>query len=294
MKKSLEYIKENQLDNLKNKTILVTGANSGIGLAFCKLASICGANLILAVRNIKKGEKAREEILELNNKIDVKIMKLDLADFDSIDSFVNEIKDNNIDIDCFYNNAGVMKMKDQKTKQGYELVMGTNLIGTYYLTNKILPYLRNLSHKVNYILTTSLSSYYVKMPKDTLFKYRSDSLANYALTKLCTMHLYLYLKETYKDTNIDFSLVHPGVTYTPLIEKGYKNKAFVKIAEWFMKLFFHNPYQASLSTFKALAKPSYYGPRGLLKAKGYPKEDKLSKKISKNYLNTIEKLNKLI
>ncbi len=84
-------------------------------------------------------------------------------------------------------------------------------------------------------------------------------------------------------------LVHPGVTATPLIFKAYP-RWFANVAVSFMKIFFHSPQKAALSTIALLDKDLslFIGPRGVGNMSGYPKENKINKHMKKNYSKTIE------
>ena len=85
--------------DLSDHTFLITGGNSGIGFELAKIIASKNGKLILAIRNISKGEEAKKQLLKINDKIDIQLLELDLADFDSIDRFTDYIIKNNIDID---------------------------------------------------------------------------------------------------------------------------------------------------------------------------------------------------
>ena len=297
-KKIDKWISKNFKGNITNKTIMITGANSGIGFEVAKFCASFNSKVIMAVRNIKRGEAARNKLLELCPNANIILMQLDLASFESIKNFVNEIISNKIDIDVFYNNAGILNIPNQKTQEGYELVMGTNFIGTYYLNELLLNYFNSLNHEVKIILTSSIAMYFAKIKYDDFFlekKYKSFKI--YANSKLAVTHYFLYLKEKYEDSNLKVLLVHPGITYTPLISKAF-GKVISYLANIFLKIFTHSVTKASLSTLYLLndniKNGSFSGPRGLFKIAGYPKLNKLSKKVKKNYKKTIEFVSKLI
>lgn len=297
-KKIDKWIEKNFNANLENKTILITGANSGIGFEVAKYCALFKAKVIMAVRNIKRGENAKNKLLELYPDADICLMQLDLASFDSIKKFTNEIIVNNIDIDVFYNNAGILNMPNQKTQDGFELVMGTNFIGTYFLNELLLEYFKSLNHEVKVILTSSIAMYFANIKYDDFFlekKYKSFKI--YANSKLAVTHYFIHLKQLYNNTNLKILLVHPGITYTPLISKAF-GKVISYLANIFLKLFTHSVTKASLSTLYLLndniENGSFSGPRGLFKIAGYPKLNKLSKKVKRDYQKTIELASNLI
>src|SRR4051794_19953689 len=105
------------LPNLDGKTFVITGANSGIGLAAAKALGKAGAHVVLAVRDPDRGEKAAATVPGSKE-----VRKLDLADLSSVRDFASQ---NDQDIDVLINNAGVMATPPRKTKDGFELQFGT-------------------------------------------------------------------------------------------------------------------------------------------------------------------------
>src|ERR1044072_1125524 len=112
------------------RTFVITGANSGIGLSAARELAGKGAHVVLAVRNTDKGNQAAHSI---NGSTEVK--PLDLADLDSVRAFADEQGP----FDVLINNAGVMNVSEQRTKDGFELQFGTNHLGHFALTNLLLP-----------------------------------------------------------------------------------------------------------------------------------------------------------
>lgn len=119
------------LPSLENRTFVITGANSGIGLAAARALGRAGARVVLAVRDTAKGERAAESI---EGHPDVR--RLDLADLASVRAFADTWDG---DIDVLVNNAGVMAVPERRTKDGFELQVGTNHLGHFALTNLLLP-----------------------------------------------------------------------------------------------------------------------------------------------------------
>ena len=154
--KTKRWLKANAGISLDGKTVVVTGANSGVGFKEAETMLYLGADVILACRNMQRANEARNALASEYPQSAVSVMPLDIADFSSIDAFVENIRREAVDIDVFVNNAGVLHQPGKKTKDGFELVMGTNYIGVYYLTERLMPYLQSLPHEVAYINTVSL------------------------------------------------------------------------------------------------------------------------------------------
>jgi NAD(P)-dependent dehydrogenase (short-subunit alcohol dehydrogenase family) len=118
------------LPSFAGRTVVVTGANSGLGLITARELARVGARVVLAVRNIGKGEAAADEISG-----DVEVRRLDLQDLSS----VREFAEGTNDLDVLVNNAGIMAPPYAVTKDGFESQIGTNHLGHFALTNLLLP-----------------------------------------------------------------------------------------------------------------------------------------------------------
>jgi NAD(P)-dependent dehydrogenase (short-subunit alcohol dehydrogenase family) len=215
-------------------------------------------------------------ILKEISSSNIQIMYVDLSSFTIIDYFVNEIIKKNIHIDFVYHNAGIYNIKNKKSESGYELMMATNYLGTYYLNEKLVNYFKTKHHLVHIIFTTSVAAYRTKVDYETFYLCNSTKpIKYYANSKLMLIHYYKHLIEQ-NNFNIIFHLVHPGITYTPLFSKGY-SKWFTKIINIFMSVCFHKVEKAALCTLKAMTESthSYYCPKGLLNVSGYPKRKKI-------------------
>ena len=123
-------------DRLEGKTVLITGASSGLGYSTAIELAERGANLIMAVRSgiPEKGNNIRK----LTNSKDVSMRYIDLSDFDSIDAFISGLESDSIKIDIFISNAAVVCLKSRKTKQGLDEMFMVNYLSVFYLTNKLI------------------------------------------------------------------------------------------------------------------------------------------------------------
>ena len=133
------------LPDQTGRTVVVTGANSGIGLAAARQLARVGAHVVLAVRNEDKG---RDAAATIDGSTEVR--RLDLADLTSVHEFADGWSG---DLDVLVNNAGVMAVPEQRTADGFELQFGTNHLGHFALTNLLLP------HVVDRVVTVSSSAH---------------------------------------------------------------------------------------------------------------------------------------
>jgi NAD(P)-dependent dehydrogenase (short-subunit alcohol dehydrogenase family) len=119
------------LPNLEGRTFVITGANSGIGLRAARALSGAGGRVVLAVRDEAKGEEGAKSCGG-----ESEVRSLDLADLSSVREFADSWTG---PLDVLINNAGVMATPQSRTKDGFELQIGTNHLGHFALTNLLLP-----------------------------------------------------------------------------------------------------------------------------------------------------------
>ncbi|MGO3084746.1 oxidoreductase [Ancrocorticia populi] len=129
-----------QVPNQSEKLAVVTGSNSGTGLWAADGLAAAGATVIMAVRTVEKGERARREIMDRHPEADVRVRRLDLADLASVKEFAEDLLRDDKPLDILVNNAGVMMLPTRhETADGLEMQIGTNFFGHFALTLRLLP-----------------------------------------------------------------------------------------------------------------------------------------------------------
>src|SRR5829696_3025784 len=123
------------LPSQAGRTVVVTGANSGIGLAAARELGRAGARVVLAVRDEARGRAAAATIPG-----ETEVRRLDLADLASVRAFAGGWED---DLHVLVNNAGVMAIPERRTADGFEMQIGTNHLGHFALANLLLPHVRD-------------------------------------------------------------------------------------------------------------------------------------------------------
>ena len=197
------------MPSLDGRTAIVTGANSGIGLAAARELARAGARVVLAVRDESKGERAAASMPPPGQ---VEVRRLDLADLSSVRSFADEW---NGDIHVLINNAGVMAVPESRTADGFEMQIGTNHLGPFALTNLLLPRVRER------VVTIASGAHRMgKIDIDDLNweNRRYDRWRAYGQSKLANLLFTLELQRRLSDAGSDVLAVgaHPGWSATNL------------------------------------------------------------------------------
>ena len=152
----------------QGKTILITGANSGLGLEATKVLSSKGAHVVMTARNLKSGNEAISLIKKENADAKLNLMQLDLSDFTSIHQFSQEFHHKYQQLDVLINNAGVMfPVKRELTKQKFEVQFGTNHLGHFLLTGLLLDILKSTPN--SRIAIQSSGQHKAKMGKPDIY-----------------------------------------------------------------------------------------------------------------------------
>ena len=131
------------MPDLSGKLVVVTGANSGLGFGLARRLSAAGADVVMAIRNRAKGEKAIEEIRATVPDAKLTIKSLDLSSLAAVAALGEQLNAEGRPIDILINNAGVMTPPERDTTaDGFELQFGSNHLGHFALTAHLLPLLR--------------------------------------------------------------------------------------------------------------------------------------------------------
>lgn len=272
-----------EMPSQKGKSAIVTGVG---GLGFEDALALCkaGAKVILAGRDISKGEAAVAKIRKEVNDADVSFELVDLADLASVASFSERISNKIDKLDILINNAGVMTPpKRLVTKDNFELQFGTNYLSHFALTAHLLPLIKKAKGRV-----VSLSSVAARSGKINFNDLQAEDdyapMTAYAQSKIaCLMFAFELQKQSDKNGwGITSIAAHPGVSRTELLvgkSDGRGSSEIVRKYAWFL---FQPVAQGALPTLFSATSPKakpgiYYGPHALGETRGYPKEASIPK-----------------
>jgi NAD(P)-dependent dehydrogenase (short-subunit alcohol dehydrogenase family) len=205
------------------RLFVVTGANSGLGREAARRLAGAGARVVLAVRTPAKGEQARQAILAEFPQAVLEVRPLDLASLGSVKEFAEELVAEGTPLDVLLSNAGVMTPPSRlTTADGFELQFGTNFLGHFALTLRLLPLLRR-APAPRVVTVSSMAARFGTVRFDDLQSERGyRPMPAYGQSKLADLMLARQLAQvaTERGWNLMSNAAHPGYTRTNLIDAG--------------------------------------------------------------------------
>ncbi|XP_019647927.1 PREDICTED: retinol dehydrogenase 13-like [Branchiostoma belcheri] len=201
---------------LDGKTVIITGANTGIGKETARDLAARGARVILACRDLTKAETAASEIRKSTGNGNVVIEQLDLASLASVRTFATIINEREPKVNILINNAGVAACPQWKTEDGFELQFGTNHLGHFLLTNLLLDKLKN-SAPSRVVIVSALAHVWGKIDFDDINSETSYSpIGSYCQSKLANVLFMRELARRLEGTGVTVNALHPGVMHTEI------------------------------------------------------------------------------
>ena len=245
---------------MDNKTILITGGSSGIGLHTAIGLAGAGAEVILAVRDLEKGDAAAREIREkTGGRGKVEVLGLELSDLHSVKQAAGEFYVRWPHLDVLINNAGLFTTSYTPTAQGFELQFGVNHLGHFLLTHLLAPALRK-ARAPRIVNVSSLAYLQGKLDTRRLREWPGtyNGLQAYAQSKLCNVLFTVEWAERFPD--IPANALHPGVIGTRF---GAKHSRFLVRALWLLyRPFMVSPEQGARTSLYLASSPEIPGMSG--------------------------------
>lgn len=252
------------LPDLTGRTVVVTGANSGLGAVTAGELARVGAHVVLAVRDTARGNAAAASM-----EGSTEVRRLDLADLSSIRAFAGDWQG---PLDILINNAGVMAVPERRTVDGFEMQIGTNHLGHFALTNLLLP------HLTDRVVTVASNAH--RMVGEIDFDGLNSAAGYsrwraYGQSKLANLLFTLELQRRLDASGRDVTAhaAHPGYSATNL--QGHTTNKIEKVMMAVgNRLIAQRDAMGALPTLYAatqsLAVASYTGPGGFKEWRGYP------------------------
>ncbi|KAF5307638.1 hypothetical protein FQR65_LT06693 [Abscondita terminalis] len=196
---------------MNNKTVIVTGATSGIGKETARDLAKRGARVILACRNLDKANQTRDEIVKTTGNQNVIVKKLDLTSQKSIREFAKDINATEQQLDVLIHNAGTAEIKTKITEDGLEATMATNHFGPFLLTHLLIDLLKKSSPSRIVVVASEL----YRLAMFNLNKINPTNALIPAHTYYVSKHANIYftreLARRLEGTNVTANCLHPGM-----------------------------------------------------------------------------------
>ncbi len=274
--------KQNDIPDQSGTLVIVTGGNSGIGYEAGLALAGRNAQVILAVRDVKKGEEAAQKIRQVHSQAQVTVMPLDLSDLKSVHSFAQTFLATHERLNILINNAGVMALPARRTVDGFEMQFGTNHLGHFALTGLLLPALKATPNARVVTVSSNLHNSGDIHFDDLQWEKSYDRWGAYSQSKLANLLFAYEFQRRLVAAGVDVKSVgcHPGYAATNLQAAGPRMDGSV-VSLWMMNL--ANMFVAQSQTmgalptlFAAVAPQAnggdYIGPTGRGGMRGYPEK----------------------
>jgi len=269
-----------------DKTVLVTGANSGLGFEATKSFAAKGATIIMACRSLDRGQQAAAEIKTTvgESGATLNVRKCDLASLNSIATFTDSVTEDYDELDILCNNAGVMAIPRQETEDGFEKQLGVNHLGHFALTGQLLDLLLDSDGESRIVTHSSGAHEAGAMDFDDLHREQSyDKWEAYGQSKLANLLFAYELQRRFDANDITDTIsvaCHPGYAATNLQYRGPEESGS-KIRLAMMKLanaVVAQPASKGVlpllyaATVDGVDGGDYYGPSGFKNMRGPPEK----------------------
>ena len=201
-------------DALAGRTVLVTGANSGIGKAIATQLAMLGATVLMTVRDRARGEAAQRDVLAAAPGADVAVELCDVSHLAAVRSFADDLLRRRPRLDAVLHNAGVMPERRTESAEGHELSLATHVLGPVLLTELLLPALA-AAPDPRVVLMSSGGMYTQPLPVDDI-EYRNGRYRGataYARSKRIQVAVTPLLAQRRPELTV--AAMHPGWADTP-------------------------------------------------------------------------------
>ena len=209
------------IPSLRDRVAVVTGANSGLGLASARALAGAGAHVVMATRDQQRAAAAEAEILATHPGASLEVVELDLASLASVEAAATRIAATNDRIDILMNNAGVMAMPERTTEDGFEMQWGVNVLGHWALTSHLLP-LVVATPGARVVFLASVAQHQSRgISADPHRRGAYDPWRVYSQSKLGDRLLAMGLQQQFEAAGTDAQafVAHPGLTDSDLQQR---------------------------------------------------------------------------
>lgn len=268
--------KASSIPDLTGKIVLVTGANNGLGKASTQLMAANGAQVVMAVRSVNKGETAADEIREDVPNAQLTVMALDLADLTSVRAFATDFIATHDRLDILMNNAGVMATPQMTTQDGFELQFGTNHLGHFALTGLLIDTIvATPNSRIVNVSSGAADAGRIRFD-DLMFTDNYGRFEAYSQSKLANLLFTVELQKRLAAIGSSTLAIaaHPGIANSNLVSNMQMPiPGITTLAKLLTRVIFPDAATGALSQVRAAVDPNvaggdYYGPHKQMR--GWP------------------------
>lgn len=265
------------MTDLSGKLAIVTGATSGVGLGLATRLSAAGAEVIMAIRNETKGARAAAHVRRTVHDATLTIEQLDLASLDSVAALGEKLNAEGRPIDILVNNAAVIAHRRREhTVDGFELQFGTNHLGHFALTGRLLPLLR-AAPAPRVVTLSAMAARNGQLHFDDLhFEHGYSPMRAYGQSKLANLIFARELDRRSRELGWGVTSIaaHPGMSKPdPQFSGTDRTELFIELSQRFLPFMWQDIEDGVKPALYAATSPqatggAFYGPRGFLEAAG--------------------------
>ncbi len=263
-----------QIPDQTGRTAVVTGANTGLGYETAAALAAKGAHVVLAVRNLDRGQDAARRIASATPGARVDLQELDLMSLDSVRAAATELKSTHDKIDLLINNAGVMVTPRATTVDGLEQQLATNHLGHFAFTGLLLD--RILATPGSRVVTVSSTAHrFISGIRfdDLNWEREYRRMGAYAQSKLANLMFTYELQRKLAGSQTIATAAHPGASRSELDRNA---SAGMRLAFLPLVPIQQSAAMGALPTLRAATDPAalggqYYGPGGFAEFRGHPR-----------------------
>lgn len=226
---------------------VITGATGSMGRVISKRLAVQGKALILACRDMEKGEKLVKDLKEKSSNNDIMAMHLDLSSFARVKAFVAELSELKRPISALVNNSAVLTRRRKMSVDGYELTIQVNFLSTVLLSMLMVPMFQEKGGRI--VMTTSLMRNFTSLPYEFPAVNNFVPLTTFAQSKLALTLFSIYMSTTLRTRHVNVNCADPGLI----------NAGMLTLSHWFDKLrdhvgqtLIHNPEDGAIAAMRAL------------------------------------------
>ncbi|XP_023270656.1 retinol dehydrogenase 14-like [Seriola lalandi dorsalis] len=251
-------------DTMRGKTVIVTGANCGIGKALAAELLKLRARVIMACRDQRSAEEAAQDIKKQAGpeQGEVVIKHLDLASLGSVRRFCEEINEEESKIDVLINNAGIFQCPYTKTEDGFEMQLGVNHLGHFLLTHLLLDLLKTSAPSRIVVVSSKLYKYGHINFDDLNSENNYNKAFCYSQSKLANLLFTLELARQLEGTEVTVNALTPGIVRTRLgrhVQISLLAKPLLYLASL---IFFKSPLEGAQTPLYLACSPEVEGVSG--------------------------------